>query len=749
MAGDMGRPTINFSDLKQRLLSQARILLPQWLPGGAWSGSEFKAGNLRGDKGKSLSVNSLTGAWADFEANEKGGDLIALYAAIKGLKQSEAARELGGETFMNPSMGTPTEKPPARRVIAPVPEGHARHHCQHPKFGEPTRVWDYLDKDGKLLGHVARYDLPDGKEFIPWTLSMGDNGVYRWGGGQWPKPRPLYGLRELHLRPDDPVLIVEGEKAADAARLICPRYVVVTWPGGATAWKMADFRPVYRRKDVLLWPDNDDPGIRAMWDIGYMLQKHCQTVKIVLPEGVPAKFDAADGTDLKWTWAEFSKWARPLTKIIGNPEAQAAIPHMPAHAAEAAAAEPVTGAAIHFEILDRRPKEALWREWGLDVSSGGILANNLNSVVRVFENDPRKAGCVWYDEFLQQIRCSDGDGVRQWADADDLEATLYMQRTIGMTGVHKAIVEQAVRIVAFRDRRNCVRDWIDSLEWDGVPRIEFFFPENFGCEDNEYTRAVSRNFWLSILARIYMPGCKVDNMIVLEGSQGSMKSTAMQVVGGEWYATPLESVYSKDFYLGLAGKIIIEIAEMDSFSKAEVTKVKQVVSNQSDTYRVPYGKHTEDHPRQGIFCGTTNRDDWNRDETGARRFWPIKCTGEVNIEWIRRHRGQLFAEARALMKEPGVTWWETPREMTKIEQDARMVGDIWTQRVGDVLHGKYCVTAAEILNEMNVETARQDKRAQTRIAGIMQQIGWRKVRRNVEGGTTTVWAYERPLKEHP
>ncbi|MEQ1888085.1 MAG: VapE domain-containing protein, partial [Alphaproteobacteria bacterium] len=754
--GDEGRATINFSDLKERLLSQARILLPQWLSGGVWRGSEFKAGNLRGDRGESLSVNSLTGAWADFATGEKGGDLIALYAAIKELKQSEAARDLGGETYQNPAPSAPIEKPAARRVIAPVPDGTARHDCIHGRFGAPARVWDYLDKDGKLLGHVARYAPPTGKEFIPYTLSLGDNGAYRWGGGQWPKPRPLYGLRELHLRPDDPVLIVEGEKAADAARLICPRYVVVTWPGGATAWKMADFSAVYRRKDVLLWPDNDDPGLKAMWDIGHLLQKHCQVVKIILPEGVPAKFDAADCVALKWTWVEFSKWARPLTRIIGHVDEPVKITEtIPAPAATPEGDSP-DGRVTRDEIIDKRPHQALWYEWKLNVSTSGIVASNLNNVMRVLENDPRLKGLVWYDEFLQRMLCPDNaldetgaiiKRSREWGDGDDLNTTLYMQRTLGITAVDRRIVAQAVQLVALRDRRNCVKDWIGGLEWDGVPRIEHFFPENFGAEDNEYTRAVSRNFWLSMLARIYMPGCKVDNMIVLEGGQGGRKSTAMEIIGGNWYATPTENVYSKDFYICLSGKIVVEIAEMDSFSKAEVTKVKQVVSNKSDRYRSPYARNAEDHPRQGIFCGTTNRDDWNRDETGARRFWPIKCVGDVNIEWIKRNRDQLFAEARALIMQPGVTWWQTPLDLTKMEQDARMLGDIWAERVHEVLSGKYCVTAAEILNEMKVETSRQDRTAQTRIASIMRAAGWAKVRRSVSKGGPLVWAYEKPPQQ--
>lgn len=766
-AGKGGKPSINYAQLNEQLLSQARILLPGWLPGGVARGNEFKAGNLQGDRGTSLSVNIVTGAWADFATGEKGGDMISLYAAIKGLQQHEAALQLGGETFTHPVPNPIPErvKQKVRKVIAPVPPGMGRHHCNTQRFGEPSRVWDYLDADGALLGHVARYDPPGGKEFLPFTVSQGDNGIPYWGTGSWTSPRPLYGLRELAQRPDDPVMIVEGEKAADAARLMCPAYVVVAWPGGAQAWKMADFRPVYRRSTVILWPDNDDPGTRAMWELGHALMKHCPIVKIILPtKHTPDKFDAADAKGLGWKWKHFIEWARPLTKTIGAAlsEEKSPAPEPPAAQRGRPMDKPITpsavggaeigGDGILMADIESLNKSALHSALGLDRGSGGVTYCNLNNALKVLELHPDQRGMIWYDDFLQRIMCADirndGNGglihgAREWQDIDDINMTVYMQRDIGLLKMDKTTASQAVKAVAQVNRKNCVHEWIDSLKWDGVARIGTFFPENFGCEDNEYSRAVSHNFWVSMLARIYIPGCKVDNMVVLEGPQGEKKSTALNIIGGDWYAESQENINSKDFFGTLLGKVLIEIGEMDSFSKGEVTKVKQIVSCRSDRFRAAYGHHAEDHPRQGIFCGTTNRDDWNRDETGARRFWPIRCVGHANIEWITRNRDQLFAEARAALREPGVTWWEMPDDLTRTEQESRLLTDVWTEKTRDFLHGKYSVTVAEILDGLKIETARQDRQSQVRIGSIMRSIGWIRARRRIDG-KTQITVYERP-----
>jgi hypothetical protein len=251
-----GRMKLDFNALAQRLLLGSETLVPQWLPGGRRRGHEWVCGDLSGGEGTSLSVNLLSGRWADFATSDRGGDLIDLYAAIHELTMAEAYRELDdGSAAAAPARPAKPAKPP-RTVVTPVPEAAADCECVHPAYGAPSARWTYWDGNGEVLGYVARYDPPgQRKQIVPWTWD-GD----RWGMGQWPVPRPLYRLQELEARAADPVLIVEGEKAADAAAAISGPYVVCTWPGGGQAVNRANWKPVHGRK-VLLWPDADDAGI--------------------------------------------------------------------------------------------------------------------------------------------------------------------------------------------------------------------------------------------------------------------------------------------------------------------------------------------------------------------------------------------------------------------------------------------------------------------------------------------------------
>ena len=171
-------------------------------------------------------------------------------------------------------------------------------------------------------------------------------------------------------------------------------------------------------------------------------------------------------------------------------------------------------------------------ELNLDRDKTGPLGN-LNNAVQILEHDPHLKRIVWFDEFLKKIMT--GNPPREWRDADDISLTLYMQRDIGIARMDRGIVAQAVISIAFRDIRNCVRNWLESLQWDQEPRIKHFFEDHFGAAVTPYTRAASKNFWLSIVARIYRPGCKVDNMIILEGEQGTRKGTALQIIVGDWF----------------------------------------------------------------------------------------------------------------------------------------------------------------------------------------------------------------------
>lgn len=331
---------LDFSALAQRLLISAETLVPQWLAGGRRRGHEWVCGDLAGGQGDSCSVNLLSGRWADFATDERGGDLIGLYAAIHEITMGEAYRELDDA----PAAPARPQRPakPQRVVITPAPSEAADHDCRHPIFGDPSARWTYFDGNGDTLGYVARYDPPgERKQIVPWTFSTDG-----WGMGQWPVPRPLYRLQELEARPEDPVLICEGEKAADAAAgLTGSPYVSTTWPGGAQALGRANWQTLRDRK-ILLWPDADTAGIEAMQRLAAILAPITAEVKIIDPSGQPDGWDCADSGWTRWSDARAwiapraALWKPPAPEPAAKPEPQPAADPTPPDSDEIGTLEP-------------------------------------------------------------------------------------------------------------------------------------------------------------------------------------------------------------------------------------------------------------------------------------------------------------------------------------------------------------------------------------------------------------------------
>jgi predicted P-loop ATPase len=365
---------------------------------------------------------------------------------------------------------------------------------------------------------------------------------------------------------------------------------------------------------------------------------------------------------------------------------------------------------------------------------------NLNNAVRIIEKDPNFCR-VWFDEFLQRILTDDPP--REWSEADDVHLTLRFQRDKGIPRMGIETVRHAVTEIAFRRKKNCVKDWFQSLKWDKTDRIEHFFEDHFGTAGNVYVRKASRNFWISMVARIYKPGCQVDNMIVLEGPQGIKKSSALRLIAGNHHAEQHESVTQKDFLQNLQGKLLIEISEMDSFSKTENAKVKAVITTTTDHFRPTYGHRVVDHPRQCVFVGTTNHDDWNKDPTGARRFWPIACRGDIDLDAIRSNRDQLFAEAVHRFK-AGETWWEMPTAETQSEQESRYVDDPWTNIIADYIQLKTAVEMIDILtNCLKFNVDRIGKADEMRAATCLRRLGWTKGKNErFDGRQVRLWRPE-------
>lgn len=761
----------NFEGLARELLSRSRDIVPKWLPGGKLIGKEWRCGNLKGDPGDSMSVNVENGKWADFAGDEKGLDLISLYAAIEGIKNGEAAKILAEEIGFNllknipqakPVEPAPEEAPPDEVDLIKPPEEAGVPEMNHPKHGSPSAAWCYPDFDGQTMFYVARYETEAGKEIIPWSWSRS---AKEWVMKAWPTPRPLYGLHELAENPGKPVLIVEGEKAAEAAKVIVEgRYAVVTWPNGANAYSKADWTPLSGR-NVLIWPDGDlkvakkdgikalaghvlpyenQPGAMAAAGIAKILAPLCPQVKLInvgIDERMADGWDARDALDEGWNWENLKSWAASRVTTWGAKAV--AVAKSGKSVAAASASVTVNVQSADKDMIDMSVY-ALWEKFGLALNGAGQPICNEDNVIRVLDQMPQLTGVVWYDEFHgKHFTVRESEHAREWSDLDTLKIMTYLQRQLGFLRISDSTVYKALMVYASRTIKNEPRDWMDTLKWDGTPRIEDFFIKCFGSEESDYTRAASRNWWISMAARIYSPGCQVDNMLILEGAQGKYKSSALNIISSPWYAEAQESPTSKDFYMALHGKLIIEVGEMDSFRRAEETLIKRLLSSRSDRFRPPYGRASVDFKRRCVFVGTTNEDTYLKDHTGGRRFWPIK-TEDIDLPAIRRDREQLFAEAVHYFK-AGMTcekcpeehgqrcdvhsWWRMPGDQTLAAQEGRRQADEWEYIVLDWLRvtQRSQVTIYEIAAEaLKIDMSRFDMLLQRRIGKILTILRWKK-----------------------
>lgn len=710
----------DFEGLKRQLLSQSRSLVAAWLPGGKVRGSEYICGNLHGEPGESLKVNLDSGMWSDFATGHKGGDLISLYAAIHSLSQSESYQQL--QKYQPIDIVPAPVKPKPVDDFIPIPAGTAIPTI-HSKFGATTASYRYTNLNGETLFYVCRFEPPnERKQFLPYSYSKQKGLINK----AYPAPRPVYNLEELLKRPNDRVLIVEGEKTAEAARSFNSPYVVTTWSGGSSAFSKTDWSPLRDRK-VLIWPDADKPGIAAAKGIVKILEPQCDEIKTIDTQGMPEGWDAADALAADWDWNRVLVWAK--NRAVTH--AKTAAP--PAHLLDVPPPEEAPP--------DAKPTlEQLYDQLGVARNNHGVPYTNVDNVLRILEGEPRFKNLVWFDEFHQRYFTKwESESVREWRDIDDISLTVHFQRHLGFPRMTVFAVNQAVMKFAINNIRNEPKDWLDTLTWDQVPRLSNFLHDCFGAADNEYTRAVSKNWWIAMIARILSPGCKVDNMVILEGGQGKFKSSALGIIGGPWFTEANESVTSKDFYMVLQGKLLVEISELDAFSKAEVNTIKKVISCQTDRYRMPYARAPQDFPRRSIFVGTTNEDEYLKDPTGARRFWPVR-TGNIDLEKIREQRSQLFAEARDLYLAKH-TWYEVPIDLAREEQDQRRDHDEWEHAVISYLHNRSgYVFLSDIAKEaLNIELDRFDKSVQMRLARIIRRLGWARSQERILGANTKVW----------
>ncbi len=315
---------IDFEWINRAALLEYSAWLFEVSPGGKIQGDEYIASEITGGPGGSFSFNLGTGKWADFAKEDKGGDAISLVAAVNGIPQGEAALWLCEKLGINAGNATslPTKREKQVGTWTTCPAEYVPRTIRHPDRGMPSKMWNYLNKDSALLGNICRFDNPDGsKDVLPFTYGEDKAGKTGWRWKAFSEPRPLYGLDRLATRPDAPVVIVEGEKCADAARRLIPSCVSTTWPGGCKAVSKANWR-MMKSKRVGIWPDNDEPGRQAAKDVAQRcLQAGAAEVFIIdIPSDKPDGWDISDAEVEGWTTEQTTDWIKNHRQKI-NPKA--------------------------------------------------------------------------------------------------------------------------------------------------------------------------------------------------------------------------------------------------------------------------------------------------------------------------------------------------------------------------------------------------------------------------------------------
>lgn len=329
----------------------------------------------------------------------------------------------------------------------------------------------------------------------------------------------------------------------------------------------------------------------------------------------------------------------------------------------------------------------------LKLTKSGSIEVTVDNLILILKNDPNLKGCIAMNEFTNKMcvignlpwrKCSDTLNGIAWTDADDSSMRWYVEKTYGIYS--KGKLDDAVQAAMQQNAFHPIRNYLNGLVWDGEQRAERLFVDVFGAENDEYTRAVTRKWLTGAVSRVMRPGCKFDNMIVLVGAQGIGKSYMGKLLGKDWYSDTFNTFQGKESYEQLNGVWIIEMGELSAMKRAEVEGIKLFISKQEDTYRAAYARHTKENKRQCVFYGTTNDDDFLRDRTGNRRFWPIRCNVHkpsksvfdltpADIDMIWAEVKAWYDEGESLYLDAQMTEKAAEVQQTYTEDDPR-IGEI-------------------------------------------------------------------------
>jgi len=376
--------------------------------------------------------------------------------------------------------------------------------------------------------------------------------------------------------------------------------------------------------------------------------------------------------------------------------------------------------------------EATLGDWKADLlrSEHGALKPLLANAITILSKAEPFAEIIKLDRFAGRVVLagappwdhSDRWSPRVWSNTDDIRAAEWLQR-FGIA-VNANIASQAVTAAGDINGYHPVVEYLDGCKWDGRPRLQSWLKTYLGADDTEYHSQVGQCALIAAIARIRAPGSKVDTMPILEGAQGLGKSSLLRTLFEPWYSDEIADFGSKDAAMQLNGAWLIEISELDAMSRADAGRIKSFISRTTDRYRPPYGNRVIEQPRCCVFWGTTNSDGYLKDDTGGRRFWPVRVRN-IDIKGLAAARDQLWAEAQQMFVQ-GQTWWLQSKSVqiaAAEEQQARYEGDPWDAMISKFVATRSFVTIPQILTEViNLPSGQWERREQSRVASCLRAL---------------------------
>lgn len=348
--------------------------------------------------------------------------------------------------------------------------------------------------------------------------------------------------------------------------------------------------------------------------------------------------------------------------------------------------------------LSKEEQDNSWTS-ELTVNTKGEYENSANNLNIIFQFDPFLKNAFKLNTFdnkryvTKTLPWRKIDDVEPLRDVDYSGVRNYIECIYGIVSSQK--VDDALALEIEKKKFHPIVEYIKSLQWDGVPRVNTLLIDYFGAEDNAYTRAAIRKMLCAAVTRVFHPGTKFDTALILVGPQATYKSTFVKKLGKNWFSDTFTTVQGKESFEQIQGAWLVEIAELSGLKKAEVETIKHYISKCEDSFRPAYGRTIETYKRQCVFFGTTNSKDFLRDPTGNRRFLPIDvrpeyATKNVAQELTEEEVDQVWAEAYEMYKQ-GESLYMTGEEdmLAKIEQHKHSEQDERKGIIEEYLNAKY------------------------------------------------------------